>query len=137
MKRVQGTRARRPRLFVDREKICPFLLRVFLSKGKHHPPGAFGRGKEPVGSEFQIYTWRDATLGELARLVRNVHKGARLSPRLSFELISPDRRGNMVARAVGIVGASSQTSESRRSLDELRFITGDYLDVAMLDSKCV
>uniref|UniRef100_A0A803MQ35 Histone deacetylase complex subunit SAP18 n=1 Tax=Chenopodium quinoa TaxID=63459 RepID=A0A803MQ35_CHEQI len=66
--RPSNTLPRRP-FYVDREKTCPLLLRVFTKVGSHHSREDFAvRGQEPK-NEFQIYTWKDATLRELTDLV--------------------------------------------------------------------
>nr|CAI5848326.1 unnamed protein product [Callosobruchus analis] len=62
---------------VDRQKICPFLLRVFVSNnGYHHKPSEYNKGNTPQ-NELQIYTWKDATLHELTQLVKEVNPEAR------------------------------------------------------------
>lgn len=69
--------------------------------GGHHSRQAFGRGGAVPRDEFQVYTWQDATLRELCDLVKEVHPGAqRVSARLSFALVYPDRQGENVMREV-------------------------------------
>ena len=36
---------------------CPFLIRLFLTKGKHVPLLDFDDGKLPIRDEFQVYGW--------------------------------------------------------------------------------
>jgi len=36
---------------------CPFLIRVFVTKGKHTPLIDFDEGRFPVSSEFQVHGW--------------------------------------------------------------------------------
>ena len=50
---------------VDRERVCPLLLRVFPKAGSHHVASAFARHDRLPGGEVQIYTWPDATLREV------------------------------------------------------------------------
>ncbi|CAM6065856.1 unnamed protein product [Sphagnum tenellum] len=125
-----------PRLatVVDREKTCPLLLRVFTKIGGHHTVEDFAiRGKEPK-DEVQIYTWRDATLRELTDLMKEVAPAARKrDARLSFAFVYPDRRGRNVIRNVGMtyVGSTSRRGDDHRTLAELSFQTGDFLDVAI------
>lgn len=57
-------------------KICPLLLRIFCSTGRHHTPGDYARGKTPE-NELQIYTWMDCTLRELMKLIKDVNPEAR------------------------------------------------------------
>ena len=50
---------------VDREKTCPFLVRVFHKEEGPHRVEEFDGGKVP-GEEVQIYSWMDANLRELS-----------------------------------------------------------------------
>ncbi|KAF5460756.1 hypothetical protein F2P56_020602 [Juglans regia] len=120
---------------VDREKTCPLLLRVFTKIGGHHNEEDFAvRGKEPK-DEVQIYTWKDATLRELTDLVKEVAPEARRrNAKLSFAFVYPDQRGRFVLRTVGMTHSygNSRRVEDSKSLGELSFQIGDYLDVAIL-----
>mmetsp|Transcript_7677 Transcript_7677/g.10530 ORF Transcript_7677/g.10530 Transcript_7677/m.10530 type:complete len:227 (-) Transcript_7677:272-952(-) len=123
----------RDRPSVDRQKICPLLLRVFCKQGGHHKAEDFkDPEKEPTDDEFQIYTWKDATLGELTSLIKGVRKAARRrTARLSFAFVYPDRTGNKVVRLVGETFSTRRSSDGHKTLGELHFETGDYLDVAI------
>ncbi|CAA2969110.1 Hypothetical predicted protein [Olea europaea subsp. europaea] len=121
---------------VDREKTCPLLLRVFTKVGGHHTDGEFAvRGKEPK-DEVQIYTWMDATLRELTDLVKEVAPEARRRDAiLSFAFVYPDKRGRFVVREVGRTFSypnGRRPDSGSKSLSELCFQIGDYLDVAIL-----
>ena len=50
---------------VDREKTCPFLVRVFHKEGGPIRVEEFDGGKVP-GEEVQIYSWMDANLREIS-----------------------------------------------------------------------
>mmetsp|Transcript_21429 Transcript_21429/g.34661 ORF Transcript_21429/g.34661 Transcript_21429/m.34661 type:complete len:159 (-) Transcript_21429:112-588(-) len=123
----------RDRPSVDRQKICPLLLRVFCKQGGHHKAEDFKDSeKEPTDDEFQIYTWKDATLGELTSLIKGVRKAARRrTARLSFAFVYPDRTGKRVVRVVGETFSTRRSSDGHKTLGELHFETGDYLDVAI------
>ncbi|KAE8055214.1 hypothetical protein FH972_012070 [Carpinus fangiana] len=134
---------------VDREKVsfslslslyafswtCPLLLRVFTKIGSHHSEEDFAvRGKEPK-DEVQIYTWKDATLRELTDLVKEVAPEARRrNAKLSFAFVYPDQRGRFVLRVVGMTHSygNGRRLDDSKSLGELSFQIGDYLDVAIL-----
>ena len=54
--------------------------------------------------------------------------------KLSFALVFPDRSGRMISRGIGAVhgrGAPPGRSEEGKTLHAARFVTGDYLDVAI------
>ncbi|PRQ17889.1 putative Sin3 associated polypeptide p18 [Rosa chinensis] len=127
-----------PRRFepVDREKTCPLLLRVFTKIGGHHNQEDFAvRGKEPK-DEVQIYTWKDATLRELTDLVKEIAPAARRrNAKLSFAFVYPDKGGRFVLKQAGIThayGNMGRRLDDSKSLNELKFQIGDYLDVAVL-----
>ncbi|KAL8159291.1 hypothetical protein V2J09_000828 [Rumex salicifolius] len=118
---------------VDREKTCPLLLRVFTKIGGLHDKEEFSvRGKEPK-DEVQIYTWKDATLRELADLVKEVSPAARRrDAKLSFAFVYPDKNGRFVVREVGKTFSygNGRRLDDNKALEDLGFQIGDYLDVA-------
>ncbi|CAA6673756.1 unnamed protein product [Spirodela intermedia] len=121
---------------VDREKTCPLLLRVFTKIGGHHAKEEFAiRGKEPK-DEVQIYTWMDATLRELTDLVKEVASAARRrDAKLSFAFVYPDKQGRFVVRPVGMTYSypgNGRRQDDMKTLAELGFQIGDYLDVGIL-----
>ncbi|XP_070679255.1 histone deacetylase complex subunit SAP18-like, partial [Malus domestica] len=120
---------------IDSKKTCPLLLRVFTKIGAHHSEVEFAvRGNEPK-DEVQIYTWKDAKLRELTDLVKEIApEASRRNARLSFAFVYPDKHGRVVVKQVGMTnshGNGRQVDESK-SLNDLNFQIGDYLDVAIL-----
>ncbi|KAL4427142.1 hypothetical protein ABPG77_001146 [Micractinium sp. CCAP 211/92] len=117
---------------IDREKVCPLLLRVFPRLGAHHQLEDFARRRDEPKDEVQIYTWMDATLRELSDLVKEVQPAARRPmARLSFAFVYPDRRGRNVMRQVGQVHSTRLGGDDSKTLKELNFQTGDFLSVAI------
>ncbi|XVE77020.1 hypothetical protein DITRI_Ditri13aG0028400 [Diplodiscus trichospermus] len=122
---------------VDREKVPLSLsLRISNSRiGGHHSKEDFAvRGKEPK-DEVQIYTWKDATLRELTDLVKEVAPAARRrDARLSFAFVYPDKNGRFVVREVGKTFSygNGRRLDDSKTLGELSFEIGDYLDVAIM-----
>ncbi|XP_013748136.1 histone deacetylase complex subunit SAP18-like isoform X1 [Brassica napus] len=120
---------------VDREKTCPLLLRVFTKQtGGHHTKEDYAvRGKEPK-DEVQIYTWKDANLRELTDLVKEVSVAARRrDARLSFAFVYPDKNGRFIVRQVGQTMSypNRKQPDDSKTLADLHFEIGDYLDVAI------
>eukprot|EP00695_Tsukubamonas_globosa_P000620 TRINITY_DN1527_c0_g1_i1.p1 TRINITY_DN1527_c0_g1~~TRINITY_DN1527_c0_g1_i1.p1 ORF type:complete len:125 (+),score=34.22 TRINITY_DN1527_c0_g1_i1:55-375(+) len=89
---ITYTPAEKPK--IDRQKTCPLLLRVFFQVGAHHRETDFAeKGREPT-DEMQIYTWKDATLREIATLIQSVNEKAKSrDAALNFKLVFPDREG--------------------------------------------
>merc|ERR1711944_389732 len=74
---------------IDREKVCPLLLRVFCANSRHNNLSDYNRGKF-LPNELQIYTWMDASLKELTSLVREVNPDSRKKGTyFDFAVISP------------------------------------------------
>jgi len=123
-----------PKFVVQREKVCPVLVRVFTKVGSHHRSEEYDlRGKNPK-DELQIYTWRDANLRELTNLVKEVNPLVRRrTTELSFAFVYPDKRGQMVLREVGKIHSVKKGEDDLKTLDSLHFEAGDFLDVAI---KC-
>jgi len=110
---------------INREKVCPLLLRVFPKVGVHHQVSEYAKGKEPTEDEVQIYTWKDATLRELTELIKAVNAAARRrDSRLSFAFVYPDRRGRNVMREVGMVMSTRKGEDDNKTLSQLQFETG-------------
>ncbi|KAG5882799.1 hypothetical protein JTB14_035629 [Gonioctena quinquepunctata] len=118
---------------IDRQKVCPFLLRVFVSSaGSHHKPSDYMKGNTPQ-NELQIYTWRDATLQELTQLVKEVNPEARRKgTKFSFACVYPDTRQSVYRlREIGSTMTGVKGSEDLKTLGQLRLNIGDYLDIAI------
>eukprot|EP00457_Paulinella_chromatophora_P017467 gb/GEZN01018518.1/.p1 GENE.gb/GEZN01018518.1/~~gb/GEZN01018518.1/.p1 ORF type:complete len:130 (+),score=22.17 gb/GEZN01018518.1/:36-425(+) len=115
---------------IDREKTCPLLLRVFYKIGGHHTVEDYA--KELPADELQIYTWKNASLEELTTLIKGVTPEARKpDAMLSFALVYPDKEGKLKIRQVAQTFAHRRSQDDRRTLQQLQFETGDYLDVAV------
>ncbi|THG95617.1 hypothetical protein EW026_g6072 [Hermanssonia centrifuga] len=150
------TPAGRP--IIDREKTAPFLIRTFIKVGTFHRLNQFEEGPLPITDEQQLFTWKDATLREVLTTLRSTapptpeyrHPLARYS----FRAVYADSasRGRFSQKDLGIVysrdilgepGTLTTTaprllldadplpssSDDERTLDELRFVPGDYMCV--------
>ncbi|EMD40331.1 hypothetical protein CERSUDRAFT_62335 [Gelatoporia subvermispora B] len=156
----ETTPAGRP--IVDREKTAPFLIRTFIKIGSFHRLTQFDDGSVPIADEQQIFTWKDATLREVLTTLRAT---APASPeyrhplaRYSFRALYADSaaRGRVAQKDLGLVysrdilgepgslaspaprllsDADAPPPADERTLDELRFVPGDYLCVAVLLPK--
>ncbi|KAN0126381.1 Sin3 associated polypeptide p18 (SAP18) domain containing protein [Russula decolorans] len=148
---------------VDREKTAPFLIRAFVKVGSFHRLSQFQDGPLPIPDELQIFTWKDATLFELLTTVRNAAPNTieyrHPLSRYSFRTIYADagNRGQFAQKDLGTVYSrdtlgdlgtverlleddsgvqdSSDRQKDARTLDELRFVPGDYLCVAVMLPK--
>ena len=114
---------------IDREKTCPFLLRVFLQHGRHNRPEKFEciRDLEQV----LVHTWKDATLLELLGLISEKYPEA-LTSKCSFRLVYLNKlRREFEYKEVGCFSVGNPGRDATRTLDDIRFIIGDYIDIAL------
>jgi len=127
-----GPPARAREVQIDREKVCPLLLRCFISREGHHTQEDFKDNNDLPSDEIKIYTWKNATLRELTDLVKASKSAARAPrARLSFAFVYPDRQGKNIVRQVGSTLAHAKSADDSKTLAQLNFDTGDYLDVAI------
>ena len=115
---------------LDRRKTCPLLLRAFPYDEKVsneqdgmpslRRPDEYATQEGLAGmNECRLYTWKDATLGELADMIRK--DMGRDDVEMRFSLVYPDARGRMVMRKIG--------NDMKETLERVDFQIGDYLDV--------
>ncbi|KAI9264780.1 Sin3 associated polypeptide p18-domain-containing protein, partial [Sporodiniella umbellata] len=92
---------------------CPFLLRVFTRHGGHNP--------------------KNATLEEIAQLIEQVVPEARNpEARISFRIVYLNQSsGKFFTKEMGRVVSAKPTKEQTKTLEECKFIIGDFLDVAI------
>ncbi|CAI5740670.1 unnamed protein product [Peronospora destructor] len=121
---------------INREKHCPFLLRVFFSKGVHNRTDAFEALEDkPIANELHIYTWPDATLREIADLVQDSNTDAQKpNMRLSICIVSESRDGKLLMRKIGYVNTNRRRgADDNKTLASVRFHPGDLLDLALVE----
>jgi histone deacetylase complex subunit SAP18 len=121
---------------------------VYLQTSSHHSASSFAvRGEEPNADSIVIYTWPDATLRELAELIQLVNADARRpNSEISFAFVYPDRTGTNTIKHVqtiqsfrtnkspqAIAAQRSGSQDDQKTLKGLKFETGDFLSVALLD----
>lgn len=135
---------------IDRQKTCPFMIKLYCRMNGHHRLEEFAPPRFPVDDEVIIYTWRDATLRELSNLVRDVLPTSQANDptlKFSFTLLypNPQRSGAFVSRPLGWAfekggGGGGGVGEPRglqlqdsseRTLESFRFLPGDIIDVAV------
>jgi len=131
---------------IDRQKQCPFLLRVFVSNSRHNPMKDYNRGNTPH-NELQIYTWMDASLKELTALVREVNADSRRRgtyfdvgrvhsvhpkdcPTHAIQRFRVDNC-DFNLKKLGTTVAGIRGVDDQKTLRDVGFVIGDYLDIAV------
>ena len=119
--------------FVDREKTCPFLLRIFYKINSFNSLNLFKDGSFP--SELNIYTWEDADLDELAKFIHLALKDTVLGnyDYYKFSRIYYDSKGTLLRDKIGNVVINNKSSKLndniKKTLKEIGFQIGDYFDI--------
>ena len=73
----------------------------FYFRDKPFQPEVYDvRGKEPA-QEIQLHTWMDATLREIADLMKAAIPALNEPCKLMFRIVYPDKIGRMVVRVAG------------------------------------
>ena len=120
---------------LDRARTCPLLLRVFVQAGAHHAEREYSaEAVPPARHALNVYTWRDATLRELAEQVKAQFAEARECAALDFALVFPNAAGQHVLKRVGRVASAPGHAgdDDGLTLGDIKHQAGDYLDVALL-----
>lgn len=114
---------------IDRQKQPPFLLRLFCKKGSFHRHNEFDTRGGPTEDELLIHTWRDATVDEILRLVSQADDSV-LSARCGLRLIYADMQAmEYLHKDLGTFSVGS--SAANATLDDLKFVIGDWVDLAI------
>ncbi|KDO28737.1 hypothetical protein SPRG_19954 [Saprolegnia parasitica CBS 223.65] len=118
---------------IEREKTCPCLIRVFCNATHNRAEAYNAMHETPLPNELHIYTWMDATLGEVAGLVRDASEEARKHSRLAFSIVLPDRRGKYLLKKAGVVTNRKSSPDEDKTLASYGFQNGDFPDVALVN----
>lgn len=86
-----------------------------------------------MDDELIVYTWRDATLREISNLIKEVHESSRRrDARFSFRhLYRESTYGRLMHRDAGMVLNGTVGKDDGKTLEDIRLVAGDYLDVAL------
>ena len=126
-------RRRRP---VNREMSSPQLVRVLVHEEIHHRPEEFAQffaSPKSVHGELHIFSWADATLLELTRMVQEVDVRARKpGAKLSFMHAGRDQKGRPVAKVVGVVHSDRSAVDDVMTLADCDWVAGDFIDIAIV-----
>jgi histone deacetylase complex subunit SAP18 len=126
-----------PPIKIDRTRTTPFLLNLYYRQGGFHRLDDFRSHSQPR-EHIQIYTWRDCTLHELSILLSDALPS--ICPprsRCGFRLIYADTRyGNTryTSKDLGAVvpsGDPTLDNVAKKTLNEVSFVVGDWIDVAV------
>ena len=112
---------------INRKITCPFLIRVFFHENEYNSLDEYRNGKLP-SNELNIHTWMDATLRELTNLIQGILKMDKKCI-YKYSLVFVDSKGFPKRKEVGEIYLNKNTPLELKTLNELHFIIGDYLDI--------
>eukprot|EP00035_Acanthoeca_spectabilis_P036133 m.37905 g.37905 ORF g.37905 m.37905 type:complete len:211 (+) comp7755_c0_seq2:3244-3876(+) len=130
------TPVKKPAVAIDREKRCPFLLRVFVRTNGQVRREEFTDPQRLPDEELQVYTWMDATLSELASLIMEVDPAPRRRrANLRFSTVyRSSHMGKPTAqfRDLGRVTVGQEGPDDAKALRDTAFKIGDMLAVSVM-----
>ncbi|TPX38905.1 hypothetical protein SeLEV6574_g07529 [Synchytrium endobioticum] len=106
---------------IDREKV-----------NAHHNLNDYSANRAPT-AETCLHTWKDATLREVMSLLGERHpdmntRHARIT---IMQIFKSQRDGAFSSKLIGAVSNHRKTPDEDKTLESLRIVVGDYLDVAL------
>ena len=118
---------------LDRDVTCPFLLRVFWKQGEPVTlESVRHRMEDQQPDEVRLYTWLDATLGEITQLLKEELAGARRrDAEFDLSFIRHNLEGGLELKPLGVITAARPSDLDTVTLSSLRFIIGDCLAVTL------
>jgi len=117
---------------INREKICPFLVKLYYKENEFNSLEEMNSGKFPISRELHIYTWMDATLRELTMLIRDsLDFVKRKDTNFNFSFIFPDSKGILQRKEIGNVHSYKKYNDDNKTLKQLSFSIGDYIDISV------
>lgn len=113
---------------VNRIETCPTLIRTFYQKNSHHTVVDFLQGFP--SPEVYLYTWKDATLRELAyTLIRSAKLGDVKT--ISFIMVFPDlNTGGWITKHLENIDLYDKNKISNSTLEGYGFQPGFMFDVS-------
>ncbi|KAJ3160920.1 hypothetical protein HDU86_008282 [Geranomyces michiganensis] len=134
--RLRDARIPKTRAAVDREKVCPFLVRVYVRTNAEFVPSEIERRGLPDKAEI-LHTWKDASLREIASLLTPAHplaKERHIAIHFWTVIRTQTRDSSFRVVPLGTVHNFRPSKDDQKTLDQARFVIGDGLLVSIL--KC-
>lgn len=118
---------------INREKTCPFLLRVFYKENEAVPIESL-KDREPVQKEdeVRVYTWMDATLREIVEQLKvEIPNARRRDAQFDLNLAITNLTGGLEYRNIGTIHSTRRGNLDTFTLHRIRLVIGDYLAVGI------
>ena len=113
---------------LNRIETCPTLIRTFYQKNSHHSIADYIN--EFPSPEIYLYTWKDATLKELAYTVIRSAKLGDVKT-ISFHMVLPDfEAGGWIMKPLEEIELSNKAKIYDLTLESYGFQPGYMFDIA-------
>ena len=117
------------RPILDRAQRTPTLIKTFFLNGKHHEVTDFLKGPDQYPeNEFNLYTWPDSTLQEIALSFLKITKISNANI-LHFQFIKPHPDSGWQIQDLGEINLKSEVHDIQ-TIDYFGFKPGYMLDIA-------
>jgi histone deacetylase complex subunit SAP18 len=115
---------------INREKICPFLVKVYYKENEFNSLDDMNSNVFPTNRELYIYTWMDASLRELTILIKDAIELIRKKDSVfNFSFVFPDSKGKLQRKEIGAVYTNKKSFEEGKTLQVLKYTIGDFIDI--------
>jgi len=121
---------------VNRENVCPCLIRIFIKYGEAHREEEYIKHDKLPKNELAIHAWKDSTLREITELLKQSEPKIReWGSRVQFSIVFADQRGKYLLRNIGSLDSHRNARDDFRTLDELHFQVGDFLAISIVSEQ--
>ncbi|OMJ73305.1 hypothetical protein SteCoe_28017 [Stentor coeruleus] len=114
---------------IDRDKTCPFLIRLLWRENEYLTPDCMRNRNEHQGpDEIRLYGWRDTNFREIADMLKEHISGARRKDAdFNFSFIRQNLEGGYEVKTVGTIHFSRKSDLDSVTLHQLKFVIGDFI----------
>ena len=118
---------------IDREKTCPFLVRVIWKEGELLTTDCLKtRNDKQENDEVRLYAWKDVTLKEIIDMLKEHLPGARRrDAEFNFSFIRQNLEGGYELKPIGLLFSSRKSEFDTSTLGQLKFVAGDFIALTL------
>jgi Sin3 associated polypeptide p18 (SAP18) len=119
---------------VDRDKTCPFLIRVVWKETDPVTPDCLKkRNDQQEPDEVRLYGWKDMTFREIIDMLKEHLAGARRrDAEFNFSFLRQNLEGGYEIKPVGILHSSRKSELDNSTLSQFRFVIGDFIALTLI-----
>lgn len=121
------------RTLIDRDKTCPFLIRVIWKEAEALSIDCLkNRSDQQEPDEIRLYAWKDSTLREIIEMLKEHLAGARRrDAEFSLSFIRLNLDGAYEIKPIGTLYSTRKSEYDTSTLSQLRLVIGDFLALTL------